>query len=211
MVRKNPAEQPVVLVEDEHGELLGIWDGWHRSALAVAGGMPSIPAVVGRVRFGRTVAARQALAKKHYGLTDDPESVGFILSNGDWIDFSEGQGGPRGLDHRNVTWLVPDDEQAALQVRGEPERTLVMNHWMNATHAVRVSLGSSGYALIDLPDDPDAVLDVLDHPLGLTRWCRNARDFDVHYAGRTWSNLSRSDLPRLFGDIRALAGRNKRT
>jgi hypothetical protein len=203
--RKSPEEQPVVLVEDEHGELLGIWDGWHRSALAVAGGMKTVPAVVGRTRFARSVAGRQALAKKTYGLTQDPTSVGFILSNGEWIDFSEGQGGPRTMDHRAVTWLVPDDEKAVLAVRGEPERTLVMNHWMNQTHALRVSLSDNGYALLDFPDEPAAVLDLLDHLGGLVRWCRSARDFDVHYGGRTWSNVTRMELPRVFEAIREMA------
>jgi hypothetical protein len=203
--RREPESQPLVLVEDVHGELEGVWDGWHRSALAIEAGMTGVPAIVGQRRWDRTVAGRQALAVKTYGMTDDPGCAAFILSDGAWLDFSEGSGF-RSQDHRNITWLVPEDEQAPLQIRGEPERTLVMNHWMNVTQAIRVGLGSSGYALVDLPDDAAATFAVLRDPMVLGRWVRHAADFDLNWRGQVWSSL---DLRSLGAQLRILRDRAK--
>ena len=202
--RREPESQPIVLVEDVHGDLEGIWDGWHRSALAVEAGMTGVPAIVGQRRWDRSVAGRQALAVKTYGVTDNPGCVAFILSDGSWIDFSEGSD-LRAQDHRAITWLVPEDEQAALQIRGEPERTLVMNHWMNVAQAIRVSLGSSGYALVDLPDEAEATVAVLRDPRGLGRWVRFADDFDLNWRGQVWSNLDRRALGTELRGIREKA------
>jgi hypothetical protein len=46
----DPTRQPVVIVEDSDGRPLGIWDGWHRTAVSIAECMETLPAFVGRVR-----------------------------------------------------------------------------------------------------------------------------------------------------------------
>lgn len=132
-------------------------------------------------------------AVRYYGITDDPALTGFLLADGRWLDFSEG-GDMRSLDHRNVGHLLPDVEAAKLEIRGDPEPTLVMNEWMNRAEAVRVSLGSNGYGLIDLPDDATATVAVLRDPRLIARWAANASDWDVGWRGRVRQAASPSEL-----------------
>jgi len=42
-------------------------------------------------------------AREEFGLTENPADAGFLLSNGDMLDFSEGGGMGRTQDHRAVT------------------------------------------------------------------------------------------------------------
>lgn len=112
----------------------------------------------------KTVAERQAEAVAIYGETDNPVSVGFVLSDGRWVDFSEGSGGIRSLDHRNVGHLLDPDEQAPEQQTGN--RAIDMHTWMDLAHAIRVNVqpgghGHQSYALVDLPRDREALTDVL--------------------------------------------------
>lgn len=41
--------EPIVLLEDVHGNPVDLWDGWHRVAIAIVHGVPTLPAIVGRV------------------------------------------------------------------------------------------------------------------------------------------------------------------
>jgi hypothetical protein len=51
-------------------------------------------------------------AKTFYGTTEDPYSAGYLLPDGEMLDFSEGGGQGRTLDHRNIGIVYPasDDE-----------------------------------------------------------------------------------------------------
>lgn len=51
-------------------------------------------------------------AKAHYGTTDNPYNAGYMLPDGTMLDFSEGGGQGRTLDHRNIGVVFPrsDDE-----------------------------------------------------------------------------------------------------
>lgn len=195
--KRSPEEEPVVLVEDVHGQLEGIWDGWHRGAVAISAGMKSLPAVVGKRRWPTTVKGRQDLAAKHYGVTDDPQKAAFLMSNGLWLDFSEGSD-TRSQDHRNITWFVPEEERAKLP----DDRTAVMNHWMNTTEAIRVSIGRDGYAMIDLPDGAEATVAVLKDPMTVGRYARFGTEFDLNWRGRNWGDLSLRELAAELRRIR---------
>lgn len=41
--------EEIVLLEDQNGKPIDLWDGWHRAAIAVANDVTSLPAIVGRV------------------------------------------------------------------------------------------------------------------------------------------------------------------
>lgn len=201
-VKRSPEEEPIVLVEDVHGQLEGIWDGWHRSAVAISAGMKGLPAIVGKRRWPTTVKGRQDLAAKHYGVTNDPEKAAFLMSNGLWLDFSEGSD-TRSQDHRNITWFVPEEEQAKLP----DDRTSVMKHWMNTAEAIRVSIGRDGYAMIDLPDGAEATVAVLKDPMTVGRYARFGTEFDLNWRRKNWSELSLRGLGAELRGIREKAQR----
>lgn len=71
----------------------------------------------------------ESAAREEFGLTDDPLQAGYILSNGDMLDFSGGQGRGRTLDHRDIG-AVSDDL---------PGGTKGMHYFMYATNAVRLN------------------------------------------------------------------------
>ena len=52
-------------------------------------------------------------AIKHFGLTDDPNEVGWMTPDGDMLDFStKKHGGPPGgrvMDHNEIGYILPDD------------------------------------------------------------------------------------------------------
>lgn len=105
---------------------------------------------------------RQREAISEYGTTDNPVSVGFILSSGEWLDFSEGTYGPRTEDHRHVGHLLQDGERAS-EWEQNPQ-TKNMDRWMDLTHAMRVHRSGArrgDYAMLDLPQDPEALRAVL--------------------------------------------------
>lgn len=47
--KPDPSHDPIVVIEDASGKVVGIWDGWHRTAISMDTGAP-LPAVVGRMR-----------------------------------------------------------------------------------------------------------------------------------------------------------------
>jgi hypothetical protein len=47
-------------------------------------------------------------AREEFGLTESPADAGFLLSNGDMLDFSEGGGIGRTLDHRAIVEETDD-------------------------------------------------------------------------------------------------------
>jgi len=49
--KQQSEDEPVVLVESHDGsKILGIWDGWPRSAVSITSRLPTLPAFVGRAR-----------------------------------------------------------------------------------------------------------------------------------------------------------------
>src|SRR5574342_644100 len=98
-------------------------DGRLWTALAVVG-LGTLAAVVDRARTGSAATGRRDPSSRRdeavavYGTTDDPTSVGFLLADGRWLDFSEGSGMGRAQDHRHVAGLLDDDEQAPEHVQG---------------------------------------------------------------------------------------------
>jgi hypothetical protein len=72
-------------------------------------------------------------ALEFYGLTNDAQKAGYILSNGKFLDYSEG-GYERSLDHRNIENVMDEPENS----KGDRYRDYVMP-FMNLTGAIRVS------------------------------------------------------------------------
>jgi len=40
--------EQIIVIENKSGKVVDIWDGWHRSAIAIANGVKSLPAIIGR-------------------------------------------------------------------------------------------------------------------------------------------------------------------
>ena len=72
-------------------------------------------------------------AVKFYGVTDSPHYAGYILSDGRFLDFSEG-GYERSLDHRNIENIMDDPEES----KGSRYSDYV-EPFMKMTGAIRVS------------------------------------------------------------------------
>lgn len=75
--------------------------------------------VIGQAQANDTVDAKlikkeECQAKEHYGLTNSFHKAGYMLANGDMLDFSEGQW-QRTLDHRDIHNVLDsdDDEEAS--------------------------------------------------------------------------------------------------
>ena len=87
-------------------------------------------------------------AVAYFGLTYDPNEAGYILPNGDMLDFSgKREGGTRGSraeDHRSVERFVKEKFE---------HRTDAMNFFMQQTGAIRISFWGD-YGLIDMETKP---------------------------------------------------------
>lgn len=87
-------------------------------------------------------------AISYFGLTYDPNEAGYILPNGDMLDFSgKREGGTRGSraeDHRAVERFVKEKFE---------HRSDAMNYFMQKTGAIRISFWGD-YGLIDLETKP---------------------------------------------------------
>lgn len=125
----------------------------------------------------KSVQDRQARAVRVYGTTENPHSAGFVLTSGDWLDFSGGRGGQRAQDHRNIAQLLPPAERAPDS--SVSQRTDDMHRWMDLAHAVRVNV-SGNYrrgevdVMLDLPCSRAGLLDVQANGHVLQRFLRDA-------------------------------------
>ncbi len=119
----------------------------------------------------------QREAELFYGVTDDPYSAAFLLSDGQWLDFSEGGGNGRAQDHRNVAHLLPDSDLADESRQGA--QTQNMRTWMIRAQAMRVSRspsrsGQADYVLLDFPRDPVAAAALLQDRRSILRYADGA-------------------------------------
>ena len=121
-----------------------------------------------------TTHDRQARAVRVYGVTGDPHATGFVLTSGDWLDFSEGRGGQRSQDHRHIAHLLAPRERSE-----NASSTDAMHRWMDLAHAVRVHVSGSYRrgeidVMIDLPRSRAALLDLQANSHVLQRFLRDA-------------------------------------
>ena len=72
-------------------------------------------------------------ARKYYGITTDPYKAGYILRDGTFLDYSEGQP-DRTLDHRDIENIMDAPEEP----RGDRYSDYVVP-FLNLTGAIRVS------------------------------------------------------------------------
>jgi hypothetical protein len=168
-MRPNATFPPAKLLLDADGNVL-ILDGnhrlhfWREAGFTHAGAWvlqePLRPGAMMERRKPEDVR-RQAVLE--YGTTDDPTTVGFILADGTWLDFGEGAGMGRTLDHRNIAFLLEDHERPP--ETGWGPATEAMNRWMDLAQAVRVMYnprrGGESYAMLDLPEESTALRAVL--------------------------------------------------
>jgi hypothetical protein len=98
--------------------------------------------------------ATETRAVEIFGLTDDVSEAGFLLGNGDMLDFSEraqgGPGGMRTLDHRAVTEALLDD-QGPQEDTGSDSPGMIF--FMEHTGAIRLQK-SSGWFAVDMHTKP---------------------------------------------------------
>lgn len=87
-----------------------------------------------------------------YGLTDSPADAGFILSNGRMLDFSEGGGMGRTLDHRAIIYTMQKrDMRAEDREESTQNRSRVMFDWLEKTGSIRWSPESWGAESLGMP------------------------------------------------------------
>ena len=86
-------------------------------------------------------------AKAYYGTTYSKYAAGYILPNGDMLDFSGkkfgGRGGYRTMDHREVSMFYVDEEKTA-------ERWQAIDQFIKDTGAVRIGVDESGFGFADI-------------------------------------------------------------
>jgi hypothetical protein len=85
-------------------------------------------------------------ARAFYGTTDNPFDAGYLLPDGEMLDFSEGGGMGRVLDHRNVGIVYPasDDEPYVHMHRFVAAGALRIAQFDQNTRAMR-ALGFSAH------------------------------------------------------------------
>lgn len=89
----------------------------------------------GRSTLDRAVA--------HYGLTESWSQAGFILPDGSMLDFSEGGGGGRTMDHHNVEQFVKTTEHES--------RHDALVKFMRITGAIRFGPEGLTFMLVQRP------------------------------------------------------------
>lgn len=143
---------------------------------------------------------RRDAAVAVHGVTCIPEAVGFVLSDGRWLDL--GLGGPRRMeDHRVVGGLLLIGE--APSHTDANCSTEAMMRWMDKAHAARVSLteGPDGrYGFCHLPRDARATRAVLVDPSSLLRLFRLTSVVELHWREQRWT-CSSSQLGWHFKQI----------
>ena len=86
-------------------------------------------------------------AKAYYGTTYSKYAAGYILPDGDMLDFSGkkfgGRGGYRTMDHREVSMFYVDEEKTA-------ERWQAIDQFIKDTGAVRIGVDESGFGFADI-------------------------------------------------------------
>lgn len=64
--------EEIVVIEDHTGKVVDIWDGWHRSAIAIAYGRRTLPAIIGVLKAPVVKASTQV--EVHYANDNDSEA-----------------------------------------------------------------------------------------------------------------------------------------
>ena len=86
-------------------------------------------------------------AKTYYGTTYSKYAAGYILPDGDMLDFSGkkfgGRGGYRAMDHREVSELYKDEEKTT-------ERWQAIDQFVKDTGAVRIGVDDGGFGFADI-------------------------------------------------------------
>lgn len=120
-------------------------------------------------------------AKKYYGITKDPYKAGYILRDGSFLDFSEGQP-ERTLDHRDVSNILDTPEES----KGDRYSDYVVP-FLNLTGAIRCSYQNGEWS-VDISAKPtDAQIRKIEYwhtpgkyfnydvdPLGINSYIENA-------------------------------------
>ena len=86
-------------------------------------------------------------ARKHYGITFNPNKAGYILRDGRMLDYSEGQYG-RTLDHRDIENVMDAPEES----KGDRYSDYV-EPFLNLTGAIRVSYMNNEWS-VDIQTSP---------------------------------------------------------
>jgi hypothetical protein len=124
-------------------------------AMGMAGKVPKLVKTIGAAKIGDKVTPDfsgdelSTLAKAQFGRTDDPYQAGYIMDDGDMLDFSGGvsdepyfAGHTRNRDHREISSLETGaGDMALIDVRNDPGSAHgYMVDFMNRTNAVRISV-----------------------------------------------------------------------
>jgi len=131
-------------------------------AAGMAGKVPKLVKTLGAAKVGNKATGNydltlsgdelSTLAKAQFGRTDDPYTAGYILDDGDMLDFSGGvsdepyfAGHTRNKDHREISSLETGaGDSALIDVRNDPGSAHgYMVDFMNRTNAVRISVSPS--------------------------------------------------------------------
>lgn len=90
---------------------------------------------------------KEQQARKYYGITTNPYKAGYILRDGSFLDYSEGQHG-RTLDHRDIENIMDKPEES----KGDRYSDYV-EPFLNLTGAIRVSY-QNGVWSVDIATSP---------------------------------------------------------
>jgi hypothetical protein len=90
---------------------------------------------------------KEEQARKYYGITTDPYKAGYILRDGTFLDYSEGQP-DRTLDHRDIENVMDKPEES----KGDRYSDYV-EPFLNLTGAIRVSY-QGGVWSVDIATSP---------------------------------------------------------
>ena len=110
-------------------------------------------------------------ARSEFGITSNPGTAGFILANGDMLDFSGGpSGGTRGLDHRAIERVVRDKKDpdayryGAIQEFGAKTGAIRWNYTKNDINIDLLSKPTQEQLSIitDLIKDQNVFIDYID-------------------------------------------------
>ena len=136
-------------------------------AMGMAGKVPKLVKTLGAAKMGDKVTPDlsgdelSTLARAQFGRTDDPGLAGYILDDGDMLDFSEGSG-MRGLDHRAISSLETGaGDDALVDVMNSPGSAMgYMVDFMNRTNAIRMNVGSGKSVSFEMAGDPSRMQQV---------------------------------------------------
>lgn len=138
-------------------------------AMGMAGKVPKLVKTIGAAKISDTPRnfdlslsgdELSTLAKAKFGRTDDPGLAGYIMDDGDMLDFSEG-GGMRGLDHRAISSLETGaGDMALIDVRNDPGSAHgYMVDFMNRTNAIRMDVSGKSVSF-EIVGEPSRMQEV---------------------------------------------------